>query len=217
MTRGRGSEEGLTVRSSAEARSADTGAENPVPLPNVTSKILSKVIEYAKYHSEAEKAAPAAPAAAAAAEGAEKAPPAAGKEEEVKAWDGEFVKVDQGTLFELILVRGRTDRHLGRHAHAPRCQAANYLDIKTLLDLTCQTVANMIKGASQRGDLRSRKSAAHLPRSRQDAGGDPQVLQHQERLLAGARSLAARTGLRCRLQLLTIRCPACRFRRRRRR
>lgn len=26
-------------------------------------------------------------------------------EEDVKAWDAEFVKVDQGTLFELILVR----------------------------------------------------------------------------------------------------------------
>lgn len=26
------------------------------------------------------------------------------------------------------------------------CQAANYLNIKTLLDLTCQTVADMIKG-----------------------------------------------------------------------
>jgi hypothetical protein len=45
----------------------------------------------------------------------------------LQAFDAEFVKVDQSTLFDLIL-------------------AANYLNIKSLLDLTCQTVAGMIKG-----------------------------------------------------------------------
>ncbi|KAL2644325.1 hypothetical protein R1flu_011912 [Riccia fluitans] len=30
----------------------DTGTSNPIPLPNVSSKILSKVIEYCKYHVE---------------------------------------------------------------------------------------------------------------------------------------------------------------------
>jgi len=47
--------------------------------------------------------------------------------EEISPWDKEYCQVDQNTLFELIL-------------------AANYLDIKPLLDLTCKTVANMIKG-----------------------------------------------------------------------
>jgi S-phase kinase-associated protein 1 len=47
--------------------------------------------------------------------------------DDISEWDADFCKVDQGTLFELIL-------------------AANYLDIKALLDLTCKTVANMIKG-----------------------------------------------------------------------
>ena len=42
-------------------------------------------------------------------------------------WYAKFVEVDQGTLFHLIL-------------------AANYLNIKSLLDLTCKTVADMIKG-----------------------------------------------------------------------
>merc|ERR1711918_14692 len=42
-------------------------------------------------------------------------------------WDKDFVKVDDETLFNLIL-------------------AANYLDIKPLLDLTCKTVADEIKG-----------------------------------------------------------------------
>ncbi|CAN0879433.1 SKP1-like protein 4 [Linum grandiflorum] len=48
-------------------------------------------------------------------------------EEELKKWDKEFVNVDQDTLFDLIL-------------------AANYLNIKSLLDLTCQTVAGMMSG-----------------------------------------------------------------------
>merc|ERR1711991_898307 len=47
--------------------------------------------------------------------------------DDIIAWDKEFCEVDQAVLFELIL-------------------AANYLDIKPLLDLTCKTVANMIKG-----------------------------------------------------------------------
>ncbi|ACO65881.1 predicted protein [Micromonas commoda] len=83
----------------------DTGLEAPIPLPNVSSKILQKVIDYCKHHSEKKE----------------------GEAEEDKNFDAEFVKVDQATLFELIL-------------------AANYLNIKSLLDLTCMTVANMIKG-----------------------------------------------------------------------
>ena len=65
-----------------------------MPLPNVTSKILSKVIEYAKFHVDKP---------AAGAEAGTEAPKELG--EEAKAWNAEFVKVDQGTLFELILVR----------------------------------------------------------------------------------------------------------------
>ncbi|XP_026439792.1 SKP1-like protein 1B [Papaver somniferum] len=84
----------------------DDCADNGIPLPNVTSKILAKVIEYCRKHDG---------------DADEK-----GKDE-VKNWDAEFVKVDQSTLFDLIL-------------------AANYLNIKELLDLTCQTVADMIKG-----------------------------------------------------------------------
>ncbi|KMZ70333.1 SKP1-like protein 11 [Zostera marina] len=67
------------------------------------------VIEYCKKHVEYEKS--------------DEDPPA----ENLKNWDSDFVKVDQSTLFDLIL-------------------AANYLNIKGLLDLTCQTVADMIKG-----------------------------------------------------------------------
>ncbi|KAF5858594.1 hypothetical protein ETB97_003987 [Aspergillus alliaceus] len=47
----------------------------------------------------------------------------------IDQWDQEFMQVDQDIIFEIIL-------------------AANYLDIKDLLDLGCKTVANMIKGKS---------------------------------------------------------------------
>lgn len=78
-----------------------------IPMPNIRSDILKKVIDYCKYHTENTTLA-----------------------DDVKAkWDSDFVKVEQGTLFEMIL-------------------AANYLDIKPMLDLTCKTVADMIKGKS---------------------------------------------------------------------
>uniref|UniRef100_A0A7S3FAR7 SKP1 component dimerisation domain-containing protein n=1 Tax=Haptolina ericina TaxID=156174 RepID=A0A7S3FAR7_9EUKA len=93
----------VTVKNMVE----DTGFETPVPLPMVDSKILIKVIEYCKYHHKAEQ---------------ESLP-----EDEKTNWDKDFVKVDDETLFNLIL-------------------AANYLDIKSLLDLTCKTVADEIKG-----------------------------------------------------------------------
>ncbi|CAN1226652.1 SKP1-like protein 1A [Linum perenne] len=95
----------------------DDCAGEAIPLPNVHSKILAKVIdvhskilakviEYCKKHVETPNA-----------------------DDSLKQWDTDFAKVDQATLFDLIL-------------------AANYLNIKDLLDLTCQTVADMIKGKS---------------------------------------------------------------------
>jgi S-phase kinase-associated protein 1 len=76
----------------------DTG----IPISNVTSKILALVFEYCKKHVDAASS------------------------DELEKWDAEFVKVDQNTLFHLIM-------------------AANYLDIKSLLDLTCMTAADNIK------------------------------------------------------------------------
>ena len=45
----------------------------------------------------------------------------------VEAWYADYVNVDQETLFEIVM-------------------AANYLDIKPLLELSCAKVASMIKG-----------------------------------------------------------------------
>ncbi|GFP99752.1 skp1-like protein 1a [Phtheirospermum japonicum] len=88
----------------------DDYANNVIPLPNVTSKILSKVIEYCKRHVDA-----------------------SASDDDLKAFDADFIKVDQATLFDLIL-------------------ATNYLNIKSLLDLTCRTVVDMIKGKNSIGD-----------------------------------------------------------------
>ncbi|XP_058734528.1 SKP1-like protein 1A isoform X1 [Vicia villosa] len=99
--------ESQTIKHMIEDDCAD---ETGIPLPNVTSKILAKVIEYCNKHVDAANS-----------DGRSV------DEDEIKNWDAEFVKVDQKTLFDLIL-------------------AANYLDIKSLLDLTCKTVADMIKG-----------------------------------------------------------------------
>ncbi|GAU23871.1 hypothetical protein TSUD_369790 [Trifolium subterraneum] len=76
----------------------------------VTGKILAKVIEYCKKHVQGGSSEEEKPQ----------------NEDDLKAWDLDFVKVDQTTLFELIL-------------------AANYLNIKSLLDLTTQAAADMIK------------------------------------------------------------------------
>jgi S-phase kinase-associated protein 1 len=106
--------ESQTIRHMIEDKCADNG----ILLPNVNSKILSKVIEYCNKHAQAAK-----PVADGAADGASALSPA----EDLKNWDAEFIKVDHATLFDLSL-------------------AANYLDIKELLHLTCQTIADMMKG-----------------------------------------------------------------------
>ncbi|XP_059624695.1 SKP1-like protein 1A [Cornus florida] len=94
----------------------DDCADSIIPLPNVTSKILPKIVEYCKKHIEKHIETP---------KSEDKT-----SDDALKTFDANFVKeveADQATLFDLIL-------------------GANYLDIKSLLDLMCQTVANMIKG-----------------------------------------------------------------------
>ncbi|BBG97082.1 SKP1-like 4 [Prunus dulcis] len=112
----------------------DDCADGAIPLPNVTSYILAKVIEYCRKHSEE------------ATDGEDKedilknftdgenkedilkkATDGDNKKDIPNDWDAEFMKLDQGTLFHLMMT-------------------ANYLDIKGLLDLTAETAAGMIKG-----------------------------------------------------------------------
>jgi S-phase kinase-associated protein 1 len=68
------------------------------------------------------------------------------KSTDIDEWDQKFMQVDQEMLFEIILVRFPQIPKVQASANRP--QAANYLDIKALLDVGCKTVANMIKGKS---------------------------------------------------------------------
>ncbi|ULT93567.1 hypothetical protein L3Y34_003216 [Caenorhabditis briggsae] len=92
------------------------GDNDPIPVQNVSTRILKKVISRCQYHYQ--DTAPADDQG-----NREK------RTDDIASWDAEFLKVDQGTLSEIIL-------------------AANYMDIKGLLDVTCKAVANMIKGKS---------------------------------------------------------------------
>jgi S-phase kinase-associated protein 1 len=88
-----------------------------VPVPNVDGETLSKVLEYCKHHSQVAKE------LAAEQDEAKKR----SKERELQQWDKQYITVDQAVLYHVIM-------------------AANYLNIKNLLDLCCQTVADIIKG-----------------------------------------------------------------------
>ncbi|XP_037039827.1 S-phase kinase-associated protein 1-like [Bradysia coprophila] len=86
-----------------------------VPVQNVRADILQKVLEWANHHKdEAQKAG----------DGVDTKQK---RTDDISEWDANFLKVDQGMLFDLIL-------------------AANYLDVRGLLDVTCKKVASMIKG-----------------------------------------------------------------------
>jgi len=93
-------------------------SNNPIPLPNVSANVLKKVLEWCDHH----KKDPEVPASA-----LDDVDDSRKKTTEISDWDQKFIQVDQEMLFEIIL-------------------AANYLDIKPLLDVGCKTVANMIKG-----------------------------------------------------------------------
>ncbi|KAJ3042764.1 hypothetical protein HDV00_006583 [Rhizophlyctis rosea] len=123
------SAEGVVVERKVAERSTllknmleDVGTESssePIPLPNVSSKILKKVVEYCTHHKD--DPTPANDDEKDSFDSSRK------RSDDIDEWDAQFIKVDNEELFEIIL-------------------AANYLDIKPLLDLGCKTVANMIKG-----------------------------------------------------------------------
>ena len=86
-------------------------------LDNITGRALHKVMEYCLAHAGGNKA-------------------------ELKAWDDKFVRLDPGTLCELASVPLPWPCGL-----LTLFQAAYHLEIKPLVDLTCQAIAQLLKGS----------------------------------------------------------------------
>jgi len=102
----------------------DEEIDREIPLPNVKDSVLTKVIEYCTHHTTVEAMTQI------------QTPLKSSKIEDlVQPWYADFVKIEQTILFELVT-------------------AANFMDIKPLLDLTCLAVSVAIKGKTA-ADLRS--------------------------------------------------------------
>ncbi|KAJ2329970.1 ferroxidase fet3 [Coemansia sp. RSA 2702] len=105
---------------------SDIGSsDTPIPVPNVSGPILTKVIDYCRHHrNDPSRRQPREPVY----DETDSSETAIQRAiSQMDDFDEEFCRVDQGTLFDLIL-------------------AANFLDIQPLIDLVGFTVANKMKG-----------------------------------------------------------------------
>ncbi|XP_048620799.1 SKP1-like protein 1A [Brassica napus] len=94
-------------------------------IENVTGKILAKVIEYCENH------------VAAVVDGGANSSSSSSSGDAIKKWDDKFImQMDLSTVYDLIT-------------------AANYLNIKGLLDLTCQGVTDVIAKCKDHEEIRA--------------------------------------------------------------
>lgn len=134
---------------------------NDIMLPNVKASVLAKVIEYCQHYKKEEEMRPI------------QTPLKHSKLEElVQPWYVEFVDVEREMLFELVT-------------------AANFMDIKPLLDLTCLAVSIMIKvsALSDIGSSISGNSALSAGKISRGASSD---VQNRQRIQPRGRSSGAR-------------------------
>lgn len=89
-------------------------SDAPIPLPNVSSNVLRKVIEWCEHHKKDPEPLPTDL----------DADDSRKRTTEISDWDQKFIQVDQEMLFEIIL-------------------AANYLDIKPLLYVSLPSAAHL--------------------------------------------------------------------------
>ncbi|KRX17396.1 S-phase kinase-associated protein 1 [Trichinella nelsoni] len=125
-----------TVKTMLEGSLCFDGEQNiveAIPLPNVCSAVLEKILLYCEHHKndvpEEVKNAKTKEEETNNEEEQTNVNFKEVEEEEMSEWDSEFLDVEQSTLLDIIL-------------------AANYLEIKSLLDIACLSVAKMMKGKS---------------------------------------------------------------------
>ncbi|XP_059309569.1 SKP1-like protein 1 [Lycium ferocissimum] len=118
-------EEAAVIQSEMIKNMIEDGcATGVIPLPNIDSKTLTKVIEYLNKHitkdeDEDEEEEDAGKAAE------------TGEEDDLKEFDEQFLSVGWEELFDIIM-------------------AANYLNIHELMELCCQSAADRLKNKSVR-------------------------------------------------------------------
>lgn len=95
----------------------DEAEVQEIPLPNVKSAVLAKIIEFCKLIKEE------------AMNEIEKPLKSTNMQDVVQQRYADFIAVEHELLFEMVL-------------------AANFMDIKPLLDLSCAAVASLVKGKS---------------------------------------------------------------------
>ncbi|XP_052869902.1 S-phase kinase-associated protein 1-like [Anopheles cruzii] len=78
-----------TIKTMLEDLGMDEGGDEAVPLPNVHSAILEKVLKWATYHKDD-------PMPVEDDDSKEK------RMDDISSWDADFLKIDQSTLVELI-------------------------------------------------------------------------------------------------------------------
>ncbi|XP_064395712.1 S-phase kinase-associated protein 1-like [Halichondria panicea] len=114
--------------------------DDVIPLPNVTSRLLKKILIWVDHHLSKDTSSSAATPTSVTTPTSTPPPlqprlqshvPQRGEglslTTPLTTWEQEFVQKNKDEIYQLLV-------------------AANYLDIKALLDLLCQTVAGVIKG-----------------------------------------------------------------------
>lgn len=131
-----------TIKTMLEDGGVDENDDTTVPLPNVKSHILRKILQWSQFHKDD-------PPFRDSEDSKEK------RTDDLSLWDADFLNVDHNTLFEMILasnyleikgkphLTGRTQPYLTVLANI---LVSSLLCSAGLMDITCKAVANMLKG-----------------------------------------------------------------------